>query len=373
MKPLFDSQNEANMQREGVFQPDKLRLVREARGLSQASLAELSGIAQGTVSKLESGVLLPNREQASSIAAVLQVRPTYFYRADRIVGDGPGELFHRKRVTGVKQLNKINAQMNMIMFVVDDLLNSVEPRENTLPLVNEYDLDDLPEIARRLRHQWYVPSGPISSVSELLFYAGVLLIPFDFDGAPIDAVGKFRKNHVPMIFYNPLVPDDRLRFTLMHEIGHYCLHHGRLLEALDERIEKEADEFASHFLMPRDEITRELRGISVAKLGSLKLKWKCSMQAILYVAQSSGAVSRNRASEIWRELSRHGYRTHEPEFYGVRCEDPSRAFRELVELHLKELNYSVSELEAMTDLRATSLLPFIDRRPASVVDFPRNY
>lgn len=360
------------MNTEAVFQPDKVRLVREARGLSQSSLANLAGITQGTVSKLESGVLLPNHEQLSSIAAVLQVRPSYFYRHDRIVGDGPGELFHRKRVTGAKQLNKINAQMNMLMFVVDDLLRSVEPRETNIPLVNEYKPDDLSEIVYRLRLQWYVPSGPIASVSELLFYAGVLLIPFNFDGAPIDAVGKFRKNCAPVIFFNPRVPDDRLRFTLMHEIGHYCLHHGRSLEALDDRIEQEADDFASHFLLPREEITRELRGISVAKLGSLKLKWKCSMQAILMAAQSSGTISNKRATELWRELSRHGYRTREPEFYDVHCENPNRAFEELVELHLNDLDYSISELETMTDLKAAALLPVINRRPETVVDFPVN-
>lgn len=352
------------------FQPDKLKLVREARGLNQTALAKFAGITQGTVSKFEAGILVPNEEQAKGIATALDVQPSYFLRSDRVIGDGPGELFHRKRVTGIKQLSMINAQLNMLMFIVDDLLKSVEPTETSIPIVNDYEPDDIAEIAERLRGQWYVAPGPISSVSELLFYAGVILVPFNFDGAPIDAVGKFRRNRTPMIFYNPRVPDDRLRFTLMHEVGHFSLHHGRSLEALDERIENEANEFASHFLMPRDEIGRELRGLSIAKMGSLKLKWKCSMQAILYAAQSFSAISVHRANELWQEMSRRGYKTREPEFYDVSCENPARAFDDLVSLHFEDLDYSLPELVSVTNIQSNSLLTMLNKRPEGIVDFP---
>lgn len=50
------------------------------------------------------------------------------------------------------------------------------------------------------------------------------------------------------IFYNPSMPKRRIRFSLMHELGHYLLKHG---ENRSPEEESEANYFASNILMPR--------------------------------------------------------------------------------------------------------------------------
>ena len=51
-----------------------------------------------------------------------------------------------------------------------------------------------------------------------------------------------------VVFYNDEMPEGRIRFSLMHELGHKVLNHkGERIE----RHEKEADFFASHILAPR--------------------------------------------------------------------------------------------------------------------------
>ncbi len=51
-----------------------------------------------------------------------------------------------------------------------------------------------------------------------------------------------------VVFYNMGMPKGRIRFSLMHELGHIVLKHG---DAPSEMQEREADFFASHILAPR--------------------------------------------------------------------------------------------------------------------------
>ena len=52
---------------------EKLRTLRQARGLSQRQLAMAARMTQGTVSKIEIGLLEPMHSYAASLCEVLQV------------------------------------------------------------------------------------------------------------------------------------------------------------------------------------------------------------------------------------------------------------------------------------------------------------
>lgn len=57
----------------------------------------------------------------------------------------------------------------------------------------------------------------------------------------------FRTGASKIVAYNPDRPHGRIRFSLMHELGHHVLGHN---ESSDQN-EKEANAFASHILAPR--------------------------------------------------------------------------------------------------------------------------
>lgn len=57
----------------------------------------------------------------------------------------------------------------------------------------------------------------------------------------------FQTGTSKIIAYNPDRPRGRIRFSLMHELGHHVLDHNRE----SEQNEKEANSFASHILAPR--------------------------------------------------------------------------------------------------------------------------
>lgn len=333
------------------FRGDKLRLVREARDLSQSRLSEIARIPQGSISKFESDIFRPDSEQVSLLADALEVLPSFFARADVLLGVGPGEIFHRKKQLGNRRLQVIHARMNMITLYLTDLFGSVEQPDIDLPQWDREDLGDIEGAAQGLRVRWYVPSGPIQSVCDLVARAGIFLVPFDFAGEPIDGIGRWIPGLPPIIFYNPLMPDDRLRFTIMHEIGHFCFHHGQSLLPLTKEVEREADQFSSAFLLPADEVRGSLRGLSLPKLGSLKLKWKSSMASLLMRAKQLETISSRTYDDLWRQMSMAGYRKIEPHQYDVHCENPRRRFSELIALHFERLDYSIAELGQMSGIK----------------------
>ena len=61
----------------------------------------------------------------------------------------------------------------------------------------------------------------------------------------------------------------RRRFTIAHELGHWVMHRPRLKETsleLDGQWEREANEFASHLLMPPDLLEEQVRLFGLSHL-----------------------------------------------------------------------------------------------------------
>lgn len=75
---------------------DRLRAIREAKGLSQGDIEERSGLKRSYISRVENGHTVPSLETLEKLARALEV-PLYqlFYEGKR-----PRELFHlRERKT----------------------------------------------------------------------------------------------------------------------------------------------------------------------------------------------------------------------------------------------------------------------------------
>ena len=54
---------------------DAIRVARELQEMTQAELAEASGIAQGTISSLESGRVALGAQRAEKLARALEIHP----------------------------------------------------------------------------------------------------------------------------------------------------------------------------------------------------------------------------------------------------------------------------------------------------------
>jgi Zn-dependent peptidase ImmA (M78 family) len=167
----------------------------------------------------------------------------------------------------------------------------------------------------------------------------VLVVEGDFGEADMDGVTLRPAGMQPVVVLNRDRAADRKRFSLAHEYGHVVLHPFPY-----DAMEKEANEFAAELLMPRDGILPDLRrGLSIPRLGTLKLKWRVAMSALIYRAKTLGAITDQMATSLYKQMSMFGYRTREPKEFDIQNEQ-GKLSTQLVSLHLSDLGYSLEEL-----------------------------
>ena len=86
------------------------------------------------------------------------------------------------------------------------------------------------------------------------------------------------------------------RFDAAHELADLLLHNDD--DAGSSVAEKQAQAFASAFLMPRQDIENELPHIAdFDRLLQLKNLWRVSMQALLYRSRSLGVMPESETRE----------------------------------------------------------------------------
>jgi len=315
--------------------PEMVIIARESRGLSQSLLAKKMGITQGILSKIETGYQPASDELLAKLSNALDYPEKFFFRSGRKY---PGISYHRKRKSiPQKALRRVEAGINILRIHFEEMLKNVEVVENNVPHFRIDDDEMSPsDIARAVRQQWMLPTGPIENLTEVVESAGCLILHSDFGTRMMDGLSISMPKHPPMIFINKDIPGDRLRFTIAHELGHIVMH-----EYYTPTMEDEANAFASEFLMPEHDIRSELTRLTIEKLASLKLRWRVSMQALLMRATKLNKISERNRQYLWMLMGKAGYRTHEP--IDIPFEKPS-LYKEIIDIHLDELNFSAEEL-----------------------------
>jgi len=338
-------------------------LAREARGLTQGELAkriaEIQGraVTQGTISKVEQGLLNVSDEVLASLVDILKYPQSFFYQNEEIYSAGMSQ--HRKRASlPAKTLCKIDALTNIIRLHIKSLLKSVEDIETKIPYYDINEYCDPNEIARMVRQAWYVPRGPIENVTKHLEKAGIIVVHCDFETRLIDGITMNCGDILPpIIFINKDITGDRLRFTLAHELGHIVMH-----RFPSENMEEEANTFASEFLMPSLDIKPNLAYLTLHKLADLKLHWKVSMAALVYRATSLGQITPRQSQYLFMQLSKAGYKTREPAELDVPREVPV-LLKKLIYVHINDLDYSVNEIAKILHVEETELYGFYLEKP----------
>jgi Zn-dependent peptidase ImmA (M78 family)/DNA-binding XRE family transcriptional regulator len=325
-----------------------IELRRRMLGVSQKVLAERVNMSQGTLSKIEQGLKTVTQEQAEKFSEALSCPISFFTMSERLYG-GPISavpMYRKKASVGIKVLDRLIAEINVRIAHVRKLLQFIEFQpEFDLPSYDPDDYDgDATEIAKNTRKSWYMPSGPVKNIVEVLERAGCLVIDCDMDDTGLSGVSYNLPGLPPMIFINKNQPLDRYRFTLAHELGHLIMH-----KAPNPNMEAEADSFAAEFLMPGRDISPYLRDMSIEKAASLKPFWRTSMASIIFRAKTLGFLNQGQNEYIWRQMSSRGYRINEPVQLARDGESPT-LLAEIFEHVKQELEYNNDEISQVFSL-----------------------
>jgi Zn-dependent peptidase ImmA (M78 family)/transcriptional regulator with XRE-family HTH domain len=322
--------------------PEYVVLAREARGLTQAEFANEIDLEQGSVSKIENGLIPVSDAILDRIVTVLGFPKTYFTQPgipERVKGH------YRKKLTlPSKELKKTFAWMTM---AEQHLLRLLRPLEIPAAKLPKWDVltDGSPEdAAKYVRNFWRINKGRVLSLSKLLEDNGIIIVPLDL--GETDGFSTFIDRRIPVIFLNRNRPGDRQRLTLAHELGHLVMHfEHKISEA--RNIEEEAYQFAAEFLIPVQDFIQTFhrvvtsQRINIDRLAQLKLFWHVSMQALLKRAHELNLITKDQYSYQWRVFNAKGMRTNE----GVHVppEEPG-LLKEIFAEYQNELNYTTEHL-----------------------------
>jgi Zn-dependent peptidase ImmA (M78 family)/transcriptional regulator with XRE-family HTH domain len=292
--------------------PERLELVRKARGLSQAQLATLAALSQTGVSLAESN---GSTEVAivKALATALDV-PTGILAlpvpSDVLV---QGCVFRRSRASlPIKVANQVRALLVMIDTHIRNLDGFLPPLLTEFERAGATGQLPIPAARRAASVLGLHESGNFDLVAALE-RAGFVVVEHELGSRHIDAATLWSDGGRPIILLNADSPKDRRRFTLAHEVAHLLMH-----ESPSEADEGDADRFAAELLMPADRIRTDLGNTSLASVERLRVKWRVPADALIRRARDLGTLSSTDYRTLNIDLSRSGLKGSESRFDGER-------------------------------------------------------
>ncbi|MCY8579347.1 ImmA/IrrE family metallo-endopeptidase [Bacillus haynesii] len=374
---------EDRLKRFSSIVPERIKMGREARGLTTREFAEMIGVSHQMISKYEKGQSIPGSQVLDKMVKELNLPFRFFLKTKKAAGEDKTVFFRSRAVSSVKlkKIHEIKLEwLKEIQYYLEDILDF--PKVNFPNLINQKNFfqpvhfEEIDELAMTLRKFWNLNEGPISNLLLLLEKNGVIISKVNFSDIKIDACSEWDENGRPFILLgNNKQSSSRTRFDLAHELGHLILH--RYIKKSEfnnkqiyKRIEEEADRFASAFLMPRSSFIEEFVGSSLDFFVLMKKRWKVSIQALVYRASDLGLISDYQKSYLWRQISSKGWRKSEP-FEELIVEEPvvlKQAFELIINHEVKskgqlvdDLSLNREDIEELSNVEKGFLLEFNEK------------
>jgi Zn-dependent peptidase ImmA (M78 family)/DNA-binding XRE family transcriptional regulator len=292
-----------------AFNPKRLILARKRRRLTGKGLAETAGLSPITVSRIENGENPPDEATVGKLARALDY-PVEFFALD-----DPDEL--DTTAVSFRSLSKMSAKERDAAICAGRLglqLSDWLEGQFSLPDTNLLDLsyETEPEAAARaLRGYWGLGEKPIGNMLGLLEVHGVRVFSLSEGTKSVDAF-SFWRDEQPYIFLNNYKTAEHSIFDSAHELCHLVMHRHAGSQG-SRAAEREANQFASAFLMPENDVrSRMPHFINVDLVIRAKTRWRVSAMAMAYRLHSLGLLSEWQYKSACIELGRRGYRAGEP-------------------------------------------------------------
>lgn len=293
-----------------MFSPSRLTLARQKRGMSKKELAGLLGLTPQSITNFESEVVKeePSENTLLNIARILEFPVSFFSKKKVEPIDLESASFRALTKMSASQRDSSLAT-GLLAFELNDWIEA----KFTLPSHNLPDLrNETPESAAiLLRQMWNLGEKPISNMIHLLESKGIRVYFIAEDYKNVDAFSVW-KNGVPFVLLNNLKSAERSRFDAAHELGHLVLHkHG--ITQKNKEAEKEANSFASAFLMPEATVISQAPSLpTISNLIKLKKYWSVSLTAMAYRLNKLNLLSEWQYRILNIEINKKGFNINEP-------------------------------------------------------------
>lgn len=319
--------------------PERIKEAREASGYTLDGFAEALGKSRQALAQFETGQTSPSGETLSSIIA-LTGQPLSFFVSSPSRPGNVGTIFWRslKRMEQ-KHRKRIARRLQWagdIATLADEFIElpgaDIPHWEFDPETADEHEIE---EAAEFLRDYWGLGIGPILNLANLLESKGIIIVRESVECPDMDGVSCWINGRPFILLSAEVTSGPRDIFNLAHELGHLFLH--ALVEVTDKNlaiIEKQANRFASAFLMPSEAFAKEVFGTSLDFFKTLKKRWGVAIAAMAYRCKDLNIITDNQLSYIFRQLNAQKIRKVEPlddAFFVARPKVLGDAVRMLVE------------------------------------------
>lgn len=333
-----------------AFSPAQLSLARELRGLLKHELAARVGKSPSAIGQFESGRSRPEPQTISALALALGVPPRFFAReakAPPVIADRC--QFRSQRSSGVREQRYVLARGELLKELVALLEEEIDFPEVQVPhapgpVVSKEDIEACAEAARS---SMGLKDGPIGNMVNELENIGAIVVPMDADCRRVDAFSTWIGAR-PFVFLNAHKGSaSRARFDAAHELGHLVMHPDVVPGSWE--LERQADQFASAFLLPHNSFGKECpRRLNFEHLRELKVRWKVSLGALIMRARDLGFFSEATVRRAYVQMNRDGIRYNEPD-------EPSAEVPQLIRSALDLVRDDGITLENLAELMGLSV------------------
>ena len=321
-----------------------LQRLRHAQGMSQDNLALAAGISRIAYLNIERSQSEPRAETLRALAKALHVR------VPELLVEAP--VLKRVRFRSLKRLKR----REQVLVEVGQKLRDFTELESLLNASDRKDFNELRAVAAKARGQG-IPAvaaamrshfglgehEPVHDICGLLERQGVKVLSVNIATDAFLGLSVSEDDGGPAVIVNTWerLPVEHWIFSAAHELAHLLLH----LQAyqVDEELEdkdqeRDADVFASHFLMPEAVFRREWDDTVGLPLFDRVLKvkrvFRVSWRTVLFRI-SEGMSDPNQRKGLWIHFA-NAYKKVNSKVL-LKMDEPqgvsADAYRDLSDLH----------------------------------------
>lgn len=295
------------------FDPRRLTLARWAAHLTKRELADRSGLSPASITQYEAGRTLPPKATLARLALALGMPVAYFVRQEGRRRPDPAarSFFRSLRSTPQRDRDRADAHAEHVFDLIDYLDRQLTLPAPTIPQITPASDDriEIEEIAEAVRENWQLPDGPIANVVRLLEAHGIIVARLNSGGSKLDAFSRWFGERPLVLLWADKGDKARSRFDAAHELGHLVMHSDP--DPLDRVQERQANMFASAFLMPAKQVAPFLprRAPTIGGWSAVldsRRHWGVSAKALLYRARELGALNESAFRRAMMSYNKQG-------------------------------------------------------------------
>ena len=298
--------------------PEELKRLRKAKGLSLRNLAKKVGVSHSLLYLIEKGERRPKEELLDKILAVLEIDFPQFMESSLITDIEPYyRLERRMRKREIERIKGEVLEFLKIYIEIEQIAEKVTTLKNEYPynfsFTEKYKvstMEEIEEVVLDVRNRLSIGIDPIRNVTDLLEDIGIRVIYID-GLKDFWAMAFELQDRSPVIALKRGIAGDRGRFSLSHELGHILLEPSESLN-----FEQVAHRFAGAFLFPKSacilQFGERRSAISLEELKIAKFKYGVSMTSILHRLFDLGIISSPLYKRYRKEFNSKGWDKREP-------------------------------------------------------------